>query len=229
MITAMQFKTLDDLYQLYNANIFEGQLPDCIVNMSRGRNTYGFFAPDRWRGEGAERKIVHEISINPDYMDRPDIEWHSTLVHEMCHLWQWVFGKPSRNGYHNAQWAAKMVKIGLQPSDTGEEGGKTTGQNMTHYVIERGVFWEIFHRLDEAQLENLRLKYRPTISSGTLSVKGANLDDEEEEPGGEPDTEGTAKSGKRIKYTCGCGSNVWGKAGLHIKCEDCNMYFLEND
>lgn len=35
MITTIQFKTLDDLYQFYNDAIFNGELSECIVNMSR--------------------------------------------------------------------------------------------------------------------------------------------------------------------------------------------------
>ena len=31
----------------------------------------------------------------------------------MCHQWQQHFGKPSRNGYHNKQWADKMESVGL--------------------------------------------------------------------------------------------------------------------
>ena len=49
-------------------------------------------------------------------------------------------------GYHpqlsaalyDRQWAAKMREIGLQPSSTGEEGGKETGQSMSHYIIPDG-------------------------------------------------------------------------------------------
>ena len=132
MITTIQFKTLDDLYRFYNQAIFGGTLSDCIVNMSRHGGAYGFFAANRWRGENEAKKIIHEISINPDFMNREDIEWHSTLVHEMCHLWQEDFGKPSRGGYHNRQWADKMVQVGLMPTDTGEPGGKQTGQYVTH-------------------------------------------------------------------------------------------------
>jgi hypothetical protein len=39
-------------------------------------------------------------------------------VHEMAHVWQHAHGKPSRNGYHNKEWAAKMDERGLIPSDT---------------------------------------------------------------------------------------------------------------
>jgi hypothetical protein len=60
-------------------------------------------------------------------------------VHEMVHVWQHAFGKPSAGGYHNKQWAAKMKAVGLQPSSTGYVGGKETGQRVTHYVIRRTI------------------------------------------------------------------------------------------
>jgi hypothetical protein len=42
----------------------------------------------------------------------------------MAHLWQWEFGSPYKNGYHNTEWAGKMIEIGLMPSDTGLPNGK---------------------------------------------------------------------------------------------------------
>lgn len=165
MITTIQFKTLDDLYQFYNDAIFNGELSECIVNMSRHGGAFGFFAANRWRGDGQEKKVVHEISINPDFMNREDRDWHSTLVHEMCHLWQEDFGRPSRGGYHNSQWADKMIQVGLMPSDTGEAGGKRTGQSITHYIIPGGKFEQVFNTLSREDLQNLRLRYKPTLAA----------------------------------------------------------------
>jgi predicted SprT family Zn-dependent metalloprotease len=134
MITTVQFKTLDDLYKFYNKALFGGKLADCIVNMSRHKGTFGFFAPERWKAEGkGDKRLAHEISLNPDHLDRQDIEWHATLVHEMVHLWQQDHGHPSRAAYHNKEWAWKMEDLGLVPSDTGLPGGKKTGQQMSHY------------------------------------------------------------------------------------------------
>ncbi len=58
----------------------------------------------------------------------------------MCHLWQHHFGTPSRTGYHNKEWAAKMREVGLIPSDTGKPGGKDTGQKVSDYLEEGGRF-----------------------------------------------------------------------------------------
>lgn len=229
MITTIQFKTLDDLYRFYNQAIFGGTLSDCIVNMSRHGGAYGFFAANRWRGENEAKKIIHEISINPDFMNREDIEWHSTLVHEMCHLWQEDFGKPSRGGYHNRQWADKMVQVGLMPTDTGEPGGKQTGQYVTHYIIPDGRFEQVFKTLSSEDLQNLRLRYKPTLAA--LSAKPVRIGSSGGDDGGEPEAgaggDDESRSGKRKKYTCGCGCNVWGKSGLLLKCGLCGTEFIE--
>jgi predicted SprT family Zn-dependent metalloprotease len=234
MITTVQFKTLDDLYRFYNKALFAGRLPECIVNMSRHNHTYGFFAANRWKAEGdGESKTAHEISLNPDYLDRPFMAWHATLAHEMVHLWQEEFGHPSRAAYHNKEWAWKMEEIGLIPSETGEPGGKKTGQNMTHYVQEGGAFITAFNRLTTETLEALRLKYLPAFphpepaKRRKRGASGAPAGTEGEEGGEGGEEETTEKYTSKKKYSCPCGNNVWGKPGLKIMCGECNGDFGE--
>ena len=60
--------------------------------------------------------MTDEIALNPaHFASRPTAGTLSTLAHEMAHLWQHHFGTPSRTGYHNKEWAAKMREIGLIP------------------------------------------------------------------------------------------------------------------
>jgi hypothetical protein len=125
----------------------------------------------------------------------------STLAHEQVHLWQAHFGSPSRAGYHDKEWAAKMLEIGLHPSDTGQPGGKLTGQNMTHYIVDGGPFAQAAGRL---------------IAKG-WAVPYVSLWDEE--------TKKTAakKRASKTKFTCGCcGANAWGKPELRIVCGECD-------
>ena len=235
MLTTNQFQTLDDLYRYYNVKIFGKILPECIVNLSRKPNSYGFFAPNLWglteeEESSAIKETVHEISLNPDYLMRPFIEWHATFVHEMVHLWQQEKGKPSRTAYHNQEWADKMEQIGLMPSDTGMEGGKRTGQKVSHYIIPGGLFEMAFIRLDPEELEELRLKYLPMISlTGQKKTKitAPEGDDDGEGEGGEGNDETKGKSGRRTKYSCACGNNIWGKSGLLIQCLDCEKEYIE--
>jgi len=201
VITKVQFEMLDDLYQYYNKELFEGKLPDCMIITSRRKGAHGTFTFQMWKNRKDE-KNVHEISINPDGLDRKDEEWQATLVHEMCHLWQYDFGKPSRGNYHNKEWANKMESVGLMPSTTGEPGGKKTGQGMTHYIIPGGAFITAFNKL-----KNLKINYTSSARITAQIKKPAN----------------------KTKYTCECGVNVWGKPGLNITCNLCQKLFLETE
>jgi predicted SprT family Zn-dependent metalloprotease len=204
MITKAQFNLFDRLFDYYNKELFNGKLNDCMINMSRLKGASGFFIPKRWNGAIEKKLDIHEISLNPEYLDRMDVDWQSTLVHEMVHLWQHDYGKTSRNGYHNRQWALKMEEIGLIPSSTGQPGGKKTGQRMTHYIAVDGLFINAFNRLIKKQL-----KYTPLpISKESKSAHGTM---------------------SKIKYECPCGNKVWGKPELHIICAVCNKSFEQTN
>lgn len=200
-ITKKQFSTLEDLFDYYNRALFAGELPECLLNLSRHGGARGFFVAGRWNDR--KKKNVHEISLNPDTMDCADKKWHSTLVHEMVHLWENEKGTASRRAYHNKKWARKMEAIGLMPSNTGKPGGKKTGQHMTHYVIKGGLFDKAFNNIQQQGLLNLKLPYKP--ESTVKMVKGL--------------------SGIKVKYVCGCENRVWGKSELHIKCLVCGQKF----
>ncbi len=228
MITTVHFKTLDDLYSYYNKMLFDSRLPECILNMSRKTKTAGFFAAKRWRNTGETGGYVHEISLTPEGLSVPVKEWHATLVHEMCHLWQYELGNPSRSGYHNKEWAAKMEAIGLMPSSTGKPGGKKTGQDMADYPIAGGLFEEAFNALDQQDLDSFRLKYLPSMTEYVLpGTEGSEEGEEGETETGEEVKEG--KSGKKTKYICSCGNKVWGKPGLLLKCLECDSDFTEEE
>jgi hypothetical protein len=192
------------LYEHFNARLFAGELPGVILNFCRKAGCMGFFAPRRWAKGDA---VTHELSINPDILNHPNpTEVCQTLVHEMVHLWQEELGKPSRRGYHNAEWADKMESIGLMPSSTGAPGGARVGQKMADYVIEGGLFALAFAELGG--------KSFPWRSGGA----GAGA--------GTPTKPPKVRDRSKVKYTCpGCGANVWGKLGLSISCDECGCGF----
>jgi Zn finger protein HypA/HybF involved in hydrogenase expression len=120
----------------------------------------------------------------------------------MVHLWQQHYGKPSRSGYHNKEWASKMKEIGLQPVGC-TDPDKETGQSMTHTVIGGG-------RFDLAVAELLSTGY-------TLQWRDAITEKRES----------TAKKNK-VVYVCGsCETKVWGKSGLKVLCGDCDELLQE--
>ncbi len=177
--------------------------PDCLITLQRKRGARGYF----WGAIFAARTgdgATDEIAMNPETFNRTDTEILSTLVHEMAHLWQHHHGQPTRNGYHNKQWAAKMRALGLVPSHTGQPGGKPTGQSMTHYIDPAGPFAAEAARLISG---GFRLRWQAEADSAAA---------------------GRAAKKNKTKYTCGdCGQNAWAKPDARLICGDCGTRMEE--
>lgn len=138
--TMQMYTFVQDAFDFFNDRLFAGKLPPCLLTLQREKNAMGYFSSNRW--QGGSKQVIHEIALNPSFfITHNPLELMQTLVHEMVHLWQHEFGKPSHRAYHNKEWADKMESIGLMPSDTGEPGGKRTGQRMSDYPIEGGAFY----------------------------------------------------------------------------------------
>src|ERR1700731_4928678 len=134
-ITPAQYRAFQEAYDFFNAELFAGCLPHVLVTLQRHAKARGYFSPDRFTAR-TEKAAAHELAMNPDcFTGRTDEEILSTLAHEMAHVWQQSHGTPPRRCYHDQQWAAKMKEIGLRPSDTGQVGGKETGQSVSHCII----------------------------------------------------------------------------------------------
>jgi SprT-like family len=189
--TKEQFGAYEAMAAYFNRALFENALPPVVLGFARRRRMRGHFAPERW-GKGRER--AHEISLNPDDMARGPRAVASTLVHEMVHLWQCEHGSPGRRGYHNAQWARKMIAVGLVPSSTGKPGGKQTGESVSHYVKAGGAFALAWEAMPKKNLIPWRGRY------------------------------GYGKTRSKIPYRCpnpNCPTTVWGKPGLRVACVEC--------
>lgn len=218
--TTQQFSAYELAYEYFNRVLFNHELPPVILNLSRKSKAMGFVAPFRWRSsetKPGEKGQIHELSINPEILCMNLIEVYSTLVHEQCHIWQFSFGKPSRAGYHNKEWANKMITVGLMPSTTGEPGGKIVGQSMSDYPIEDGVFLKALDKMPE------KLKF-PFIST-EAEKKYLQMTSGMTSPTAIAQPPSSPKKNK-VKYTCpNCQTNVWGKPELNIICGDCNQSF----
>jgi predicted SprT family Zn-dependent metalloprotease len=166
--------------------------------MQRSKRSRGLFASERFGHRQRDTEIVDEIALNPaTFLGRTDREIVSTLVHEMVHQWQHHFGKPSRRSYHNKQWAAKMIELGLIPSHTGKPGGKQTGQSVSHCIEENGLYDTKWQTLAASGF-TLNYQDRQAIDAGKIQ----NV---------------------KVRYACPvCSIHVWGKPDLRLVCEDCN-------
>jgi SprT-like family len=198
--THQTYSGLQAAYDHFNRRLFGGKLPGCLITMQRQRGYYGFFAGDRFASQANERETIDEIALNPVHLTRPPDEVLSTLVHEMVHLFQHHFGNPSRNGYHNREWADAMEARGLIPSETGKPGGKQTGQRMSHYIQKGGRFEIACFQF---------LKSKPAV----FYYDRAGDDDAR-----------AKKRASKTKFTCPnpkCKQNAWAKPDANLLCGNC--------
>lgn len=203
--TAHTYGGLQGAYKFFNAALFAGQLPDCLITLQQHKGAYGYFAPQRFGSRDGET-IIDEIALNPSTFAKRDARAIlSTLAHEQAHLWQQHFGTPSRSGYHNKEWAAKMHEIGLHPSTTGEPGGKETGQKCSHYIVEGGPFDRAFAAL--AAKGGVAELFIDRWAGDEKAAKAK-----------------AKKNASKTKFECsGCGLNAWAKPEASLMCGDCEL------
>jgi predicted SprT family Zn-dependent metalloprotease len=203
--TEETYSQLDRAYAHFNTALFDDQLPECIITLQRKKRTYGYFCGESWQTAKGDQ-ITDEIALNPDHFeDREVRDVLSTLVHEMTHLQQHHFGKPSRKGYHNREWVGLMEAVGLTPSNTGQPGGKQTGQQMTHYINEGGRFDQT---CAELLADGYGITWRARADDKLAAVKRAS----------------------KTKYTCpSCDANAWAKPETKLICGECNEAFEAED
>jgi predicted SprT family Zn-dependent metalloprotease len=199
-ITKTEYAGLEQAYNFFNDKLFKNNLPPCLITFQKKARCYGYFFSNRFSNRLNTNTTADEIALNPDqFKGRSDLEILSTLVHEMVHLHQAHFGKPSRGGYHNKEWAKKMESIGLMPSDTAKPGGKRTGQRVSHYIIEGGQFGK---STEDFLSKGFKLNWEGNINNDDNGAKGKNKN--------------------KAKFTClGCKQNAWAKPKASLICGIC--------
>jgi predicted SprT family Zn-dependent metalloprotease len=199
--TEEQYAAYQYLFDFLNERLFDNELPACMLTFSdRNKKIEGHFAVDSWQ---KNQQTVHEISLNPEYVKSHTLpEVLAVLAHQMVHVWQVERGQPSRNGYHNREWAGKMKAIGLTPVSTSEADGeeKETGQQISQRVKPGGRFEQAYQALASGSTI-------PFQTFGELAGRERG-------------------TGEREKYSCaGCGQNIWAKPGVKALCGQCGLAF----
>ena len=201
-------------YVHFNETLFDNRLPACVLLVHRKRGARGYFWAEQWDENVGKRKEKlegrHEIAMNPDtFKGRTTKDVLSTLVHEMTHLEQEVFGTPGAGANHNKEWVGLMERIGLLPYATcqptpqpGDKPKKQTGNRVSHIVIPGQAF-------DASCDKLLKGGFKLTLSA-KREIAPAET------------TRAKAKTASKSKYTCdGCLQNAWAKPGANMICGDC--------
>ena len=198
--TKETYTELQKAYDYFNRALFKNMLPQCLITLQRKGRTHGYFSLQRFQHTSRKEILVDEIAMNPDHFKKqPLAKVLSTLVHEMVHVQQAYFGTPSRQGYHNKQWASMMDAVGLVPSSTGETGGERTGQHLSHYIAPDGKF---------------DVACKAFLASGFKLSWADKFGDDKT----------ILTTVGRIKYTCeSCGLNAWAKQNIVLICGECKI------
>jgi predicted SprT family Zn-dependent metalloprotease len=142
------YEGLQKAYDRFYKELFDGELPQCLITLQRKTNILGFYRKSAFTNSKNEN--IAEIALNPDYfLGRTINEILSTLVHEQAHLFCDVRGYVSRKGWHSRQWCEVMKEqCGLQPVSC--KDGKDCdagGAKMTHRIVEGDLFDTVCQQL----------------------------------------------------------------------------------
>lgn len=216
------YAELQNAFDVFNARLFDGQLPGCLITLQRrDARSFGYYSPARFGARVASVGNTDEIALNPlHFKSHGPLEALQTLAHEMAHMWQHHCGKPSRKGYHDRQWADKMEAIGLMPSSTGKPGGARTGQHMADYAIDGGLFLAVANELLAARftlawydraIEIMAEQQSQQLAAALVAIPAEV----------HTNTVSVNPTRSKVKFKCtatGCKAKAWGKPTLHLVC-----------
>lgn len=199
--------------------------PFALAINDRCRRSVGAYVCSNSLFDTSKGKRVQYLALNPRYFKDGAGKILQTLVHELCHVYENAYIHVPRGGYHDRQWADLMRDCGLEPAYLNRS---RTAVNQT--VIEGGEFGKF---LDEFERDNPGYFTLVEYTVGTVEDYRRSNPDEEVD-GEDARADNADKPLKRYnrnktKYVCSCGNKVWGKAGLHVRCEDCTEEFAEEE
>ena len=94
----------------FNIAFFRDEsVPVPVISFQRTKvTTLGHYVPGR-----NSLGLLENINVNTAHLNRPLWDILATLIHEMCHSWQKIYGKPSKSWFHNKEFQLKMSGFGI--------------------------------------------------------------------------------------------------------------------
>lgn len=204
---------LEKMFRALNAHFFENQLPEPIITLKKTPGAYGHITCGKTWTAGAERR--YEVNINTATLDRPIEEVASTLLHELCHLYNMEQGiqDTSNNGvYHNKRFKQTAETHGLVI-----EKSPKYGWTITSPGLELLDFIECQGWADIQMTEGL--SWLDMLGTGTGSRTPGSGEHGAEKPPKRPSS--------TRKYVCPCcGTSVRATKAVNILCGDCMQQML---
>lgn len=121
----------------FNIAFFKDQpVPVPALSFERTKvNTLGHYVPGR-----NQFGLLENININKAHLSRPLWDILTTLLHEMVHSWQKIYGTPSKSWFHNKEFQLKMAEFGILCSNKGCHTGM--GDPFVFLLRKHGISFE---------------------------------------------------------------------------------------
>ena len=103
--------------------------------------------------------IKENININSAHLNRPLWDILTTLVHEMTHSWQALYGKPSNSWFHNKEFQLKMLEFGIICDSKGRHQG--VGDPFVCLLKKHGIVFNRATELEPDGILKIASKARP--------------------------------------------------------------------
>lgn len=195
-----------NIFRRANDRFFSGELPEPTITIQSTPGAYGHFCADGhlWQSKDGNS---FEVNIGADTLNRPIELTITTLMHEMCHMYDHLNGiKDTSRGatYHNKHFKETAEERGLIVEYSKKYGFAHTkpGDILIEWILDEGF--------EEIQLTRTEEPYRPEAKEGEAG------DDEAKGPE-------TKSKSHSIKYTCPkCGCSVRATKKVNIACLDCS-------
>lgn len=194
---------LNKIFDLLNAEFFEGALSRPTITIQSTPKAYGHFSlrEDTWI---SKRGASHEINIGAGTLARPIEEVCATLLHEMVHYYNFVCGVQdcSRGGtYHNRRFKASAEAHGLLIAHDDRYGWTVTSPSdrLLEFVMDNDLTDILINRNE----------FTGFHIGGTGTHSGAGTA-----------TVGTTSSTRKYICPC-CGMSVRATRIVRVACLDC--------
>lgn len=198
---------LEKIFRELSTDLFNGELEEPIITLSPSNRTYGHVTIIKNWTVKEEKK--YELNISSTWLDRPIENIITTLIHEMCHLWNMAHDiKDTSRGtvYHNKKFK-ECAETHLLKVEFSEKYGWCETQptdELIEYILTKG--WE-------------EIKICRDVENEGRINKGPK--------GGEEGSEKKRTSSTR-KLACPCcGNSVRATKTINILCGDCMEKMLE--
>jgi hypothetical protein len=201
---------LQRMFRLLNKEYFNDELERPVITILTDvtSGAYGWISVNKvWSSK--DNAWFREINLCAEYLNRPVELVITTLMHEMCHLWNIQRGvqDTSRAGtYHNREFKDVAEARGLIVEKDAKYGFCITKPSIEFTVLVKKSCRAGCFKLERAK----------TYRDGTPKVTTTGTDGKEK-------TVSRTKQSSR-KYTCPqCGLTVRATKEVNIKCGDCDV------